>query len=167
MEIELGSPVPAVPPDGIAIRPYRHDADVRPVYDAIEEAFEDHWGHEPYPLEIHAEEMGRADPMLAPIATVAGVVVGAAVGRVMEGAGWIDVVGVRRAWRGRGIAKALLRRAFEGFASLGVTRVLLNVDAESPTGATRLYESLGMHVRRRFDLFEKRLRGMPRVDAAR
>jgi ribosomal protein S18 acetylase RimI-like enzyme len=85
----------------------------------------------------------------------------------MEGAGWIDVVGVRRAWRGRGIAKALLRRTFEGFASLGVTRVLLNVDAESPTGATRLYESLGMHVRRRFDLFEKHLSGSAREDAAR
>lgn len=158
MQIDLEAPVLATPPDGITIRPYRHDSDVRPVFDTIEEAFLDHWNHEPYPFEVHAEEMGRVDPMLAPLAMDADELVGAAVGRVTEDAGWIDVVGVRRSWRGRGIAKALLLRTFEAFASRGVTRVLLNVDAESPTGATRLYESLGMHVRRRFDLFEKRLR---------
>ena len=158
MQIDVGSPVSTTPPEGIAIRPYRHDADARAVYDAIEEAFQDHWAHESYPFDLHVEQMGRVDPRLAPLATEGGEVVGAALGRVMEGAGWIDVVGVRRAWRGRGVGKALLLRSFDGFAELGVGTVLLNVDSESPTGATRLYEKAGMRERRSFHVFEKQLR---------
>jgi len=83
--------------------------------------------------------------------------VGATLGRPMEDAGWIDIVAVRPAWRGRGIAKALLLRSFEGFGALGVGSVLLNVDSENPTGATRLYEKAGMRERRSFHLFEKQL----------
>lgn len=163
MQIDLGSPVSTTPPVGIAIRPYRHDADAKAVFDAIEEAFHDHWGYEPYPFDVHVEQMGRMDPRLAPLATEDEEVVGAALGRMVEGAGWIDVVAVRRPWRGRGIAKALLLRSFEGFAALGVGSVLLNVDSENPTGATRLYEKTGMRERRSFHLFEKHLR----EDAAR
>jgi mycothiol synthase len=163
MQIDLGSPAPATPPEGVAIRPYRHDADARAVFDAIEEAFRDHWGYEPYPFDLHVEQMSRTDPRLAPLATEDEEVVGAALGRMVEGVGWIDVVAVRRPWRGRGIAKALLLRSFEGFAELGVGSILLNVDSENPTGATRLYEKAGMHVRRSFHLFEKHLR----EDAAR
>jgi mycothiol synthase len=143
------------------IRPYRHDTDVQPVYDALEEAFVDHWGHEPYPFELHVEQMSRVDPRLALVATEGDEVVGAAVGRTLGEVGWIDVVGVRRPWRGRGIARALLSRTFEGFSGLDATSVRLNVDAENLTGATRLYESVGMRVRRGYDLFEKRLGGGP------
>lgn len=164
MQIALGSPVSTTtPPEGIAIRPYRHDADAKAIFDAIEEAFQDHWGYEPYQFDLHVEQMGRVDPRLASLATEDEEVVGAAHGRVVEGAGWIDVVAVRRAWRGRGIGKALLLRSFEGFAELGVGSVLLNVDSESPTGATRLYEKAGMRERRSFHLFEKH----PREDASR
>lgn len=158
MQIDLGAPAAAKPPDGIALRPYRHDADARAVYDALEEAFQDHWGHEPYPFDLHVEQMSRVDPRIAPLATQADEVAGVAVGRIVEDVGWIDVVGVRRAWRGRGIAKALLLRSFEGFAGIGVGSVRLNVDSENPTGATRLYESVGMRERRSFHVFEKRLR---------
>jgi hypothetical protein len=34
-------------------------------------------------------------------------------------------------------------------------RAGLGVDAESPTGAHRLYESAGMHVSARFEIYEK------------
>jgi mycothiol synthase len=163
MQIDLGFLAPTTPPEGIAIRPYRHDADAKAVFDAIDEAFRDNWGHEPYPFDLHVEQMGRVDPRLAPLATEGEEVVGVALGRVVEGAGWIDIVGVRRPWRGRGIAKALLLRSFEGFAELGVGSVLLNVDSENPTGATRLYERAGMRERRSFHLFRKHLR----EDAAR
>src|SRR5207245_3883261 len=63
-----------------------------------------------------------------------------------NGGGYVGIIGVRRAWRGRGLAKALLRRPFGEFCRRGVTRVSLDVDADSPTGATKLYESVGMHV---------------------
>lgn len=160
MEIDPAQGVTSPTPEGIVIRPYRHDTDVQPVYDALEEAFVDHWGHEPYPFELHVEQMRRVDPRLALVATEGDEVVGAAVGRALDEVGWIDVVGVRRPWRGRGIARALLSRSFEGFSGQA-TSVRLNVDAESLTGATRLYESVGMRVRRGFDLYETHLGGGP------
>jgi mycothiol synthase len=162
MEIDPAQGVASLAPQGIAIRTYRHDADVRPVYDALEEAFQDHWGHEPYPFDLHVEQMSRVDPRLAFVASEGDEVVGAAVGRALGDVGWIDVVGVRRPWRGRGIARALLSQSFDGFSGLETTSVRLNVDAESLTGATRLYESVGMRVRRGFDLFEKRLEALER-----
>ena len=57
---------------------------------------------------------------------------------------------------------ALLSRAFVALHSTGKTRVGLGVDADSLTGATRLYERSGMAVKVRYDMFEKELR--PGVD---
>ena len=62
---------------------------------------------------------------------------------------------MRRAWRGRGIGSALLRRSFATFAERGTPRVLLNVDFENPTGAMALYEKVGMRAVRGYDVFEK------------
>ena len=61
------------------------------------------------------------------------------------------------AWRGKGIGRALLLRTFAEFYSRGVHRVTLGVDAESPTGATRLYESVGMNVEDAIVVYEKAL----------
>jgi ribosomal protein S18 acetylase RimI-like enzyme len=64
---------------------------------------------------------------------------------------------VRREFRGRGYAKALLYRTFAEFWDRGVPRVTLGVDAASPTGATHLYESVGMHVESENVVYEKML----------
>jgi ribosomal protein S18 acetylase RimI-like enzyme len=71
---------------------------------------------------------------------------------------WVYVVGVRPAWRRRGIALALLQHSFAALYEAGKRKASLEVDAENPTGATRLYERAGMHVARRQDTFEKELR---------
>ena len=71
---------------------------------------------------------------------------------------WVDVVGVRPSWRRRGIALALLRHSFGALYRAGARKVALEVDTQSPTEATRLYEKAGMHVERRYDFFEKELR---------
>jgi ribosomal protein S18 acetylase RimI-like enzyme len=71
--------------------------------------------------------------------------------------GWVKSVGVRRNWRGRGIASALLRHAFAEFYRRGTRKVALTVDAESLTGALRIYERAGMRVVRRKEIFEKPL----------
>jgi ribosomal protein S18 acetylase RimI-like enzyme len=91
----------------------------------------------------------------------------ARVGREMAGAircdgrkfggGWVGALGVREPWRGRGIGMALLGRAFAEFHSRGVAHVGLGVDAQNPTGATRLYERAGMRVMTEDILFEKTL----------
>ena len=55
----------------------------------------------------------------------------------------------------RGLGRALLLHAFAEFRRRGFRRAGLGVDAESLTGAHKLYESVGMHVERRFDIYEK------------
>jgi mycothiol synthase len=83
---------------------------------------------------------------------LAGVVIG-----FVRGAetGWVRGLGVRRPWRGRGLGLALLQQAFAAFYGRGLRTVGLGVDAQSPTGATRLYERAGMHVTERYDTMEK------------
>ena len=68
--------------------------------------------------------------------------------------GWIQILGVRKPWRGRGVGRGLLLTAFGAFRQRGLSRAGLGVDAENPTGATRLYESVGMRVVDRFELYE-------------
>ena len=62
-----------------------------------------------------------------------------------EELGWIGTLGVREAWRRRGLGEALLRRSFAKLAARGLRRAGLGVDAENVTGALRLYERAGMH----------------------
>jgi len=60
-------------------------------------------------------------------------------------------------YRGRGIGAALLRRSFALLAQRGIPQVLVNVDAENVTGATALYERVGMRVVNRWDMWERTL----------
>ncbi len=82
--------------------------------------------------------------------------------KVLEGQGWVTVVGVRRQWRKRGLGLALLRHAFAEYHRRGVRKVALSVDAESITGAPRLYGRAGMRVRESYVIYLKELR--PGVD---
>jgi ribosomal protein S18 acetylase RimI-like enzyme len=75
----------------------------------------------------------------------------------MPGVGWVGILGVRRQWRRRGLGRALLLKALQEFRSRGFREVGLGVDAASLTGATRLYESVGMRVTAQFDIYEKQL----------
>ena len=61
----------------------------------------------------------------------------------------------RQVARGRGIGRALLLHTFAQFRSRGMSRVGLGVDATSPTGANKLYESVGMRVSAQFAIHEK------------
>lgn len=56
---------------------------------------------------------------------------------------YLEYLGVHRSARGRGVAKALLNAAIRDAAERGLTRVGLEVDADSPTGADGLYRSMG------------------------
>jgi GNAT superfamily N-acetyltransferase len=55
----------------------------------------------------------------------------------------VEYIGVNRAARGRGVAKALLRTAITDAAERGRNRVGLEVDDDSPTSADQLYVSMG------------------------
>ena len=64
--------------------------------------------------------------------------------RAEIGDGYVSVLGVRKQFRGRGLAQLLLRRAFVHYRDLGRAGTQLGVDAENATGAVRVYESVGM-----------------------
>jgi GNAT superfamily N-acetyltransferase len=168
MQIELGErPPPSDLPEGITIRGFDAEREARPVYDALAEAFADHWGHAFPSFEQwrHYSITGQGadfDPGLWFVAVDGDEVAGVAFGRPRSGrdvnTAELDELGVRRAWRRRGIGVALLSAAFEEFSRRGIERAELGVDAESPTGATRLYERAGMHVAFSWEFWEKELR---------
>ena len=54
--------------------------------------------------------------------------------------------------------QALLRLAFVEFRRRGYERVALSVDSANATGATALYERVGMRAVLQSDIYEKRLR---------
>ena len=69
--------------------------------------------------------------------------------------GWLDDVFTRALWRRRGLARALMTRALRLIREHGLTSAALGVDAENPTGALSLYESLGFVVERRSTAWRK------------
>ena len=159
MEIELASELPPVTADGIDIRPAR-EGDERIAHDIHQQSFRDSWEHtaEPYDEWEHwLVKPESFDRGLWFVAWDGDRAAGAALCRVRDGVGWIGILGVLREWRRRGIGRALLLHAFDEFKRRGLSRAGLGVDAESLTGANRLYESAGMHVVRTLDFFEKQL----------
>jgi mycothiol synthase len=163
MEIDLGGDLPeAQLPEGIDVGPFA-SGDERAVFDAMNEAFEDTWDHVLWDFEEWRHwTTGRDDfdPTLWWLARDGDELAGASLCRVHEierDMGWVSTLAVRRRWRRRGLARALLGLCFHEFRRRGLARVGLGVDADSLTGANRLYESAGMRPVRRWDLYEKRL----------
>lgn len=161
MAIDLGERTgDPVWPAGVEVRTFEA-GDERVFYELHQETFEDSWE----PLEETYEEWAHdllGPSALAPdlwvLATAEGDPAGFAICHphpVDAELGWVRILGVRRSWRGRGLGRALLLNAFSGFRRHGMKRAGLGVDAESPTGANRLYESAGMHVSARFEIYEK------------
>ncbi len=167
MRIDLGdAPPPPRVPEGIEIRAFRPGEDERATYGALAEAFADHWGGGFPTFEAwrHHELDGEGssfDPGLWFVAVAGDEIVGAVCCRAesprFEAAAEVSELGVRRAWRRRGIALALLLTALAEIRRRGVSAAGLAVDAESPTGATRLYERAGMTETLSWDVWERRI----------
>jgi ribosomal protein S18 acetylase RimI-like enzyme len=159
MEIDLLSQPPEpVWPAGIELRPFDWDTQALQVHAADQEAFADHWGHVPASFELFSQWF-KGDPNYDPTlyfvswdgAEVTGVLFG-------DHEGYISGLSVRRPWRRSGIALALLHHAFGEYFRRGTHKVILDVDAQSLTGATRLYEKAGMHVAYQDNQYQKILR---------
>jgi ribosomal protein S18 acetylase RimI-like enzyme len=166
MEIELDDP-PAEPawPDGIQVRRFGDDLEARAVMEAVNDTFADTWDFVPDTYEEWSHfwfESETYDPELWILATAGGELAGVSLCRAHHagdpGLGWVSSLGVRRPWRRQGLGRALLLESFRAFHGRGLRRVGLGVDAENPTGATRLYESAGMRVAMRWVVYEKELR---------
>ena len=165
MTIDLKGESPAVPaPEGIEIRPFRMGVDEQAVHASIEESFAEHFRFAPEP---HDEWVSRRtghpefNPDLWFVAWEGQEAVGSALSYTFGDLGWVRELGVRARWRGRGIGKALLLEAFRALHSRGWKRVSLGVDAENASGATRLYEGVGMFEEERHELYHLALRRGP------
>jgi mycothiol synthase len=165
METTLDEP-PTLPrwPADISVRTFVPGRDERAVYEAVEDAFRDLWGRPRNPFERFVRETKNEnfDPSLWFLALQGDEIAGLVLCKTLAGEGWIDVVGVRRPWRNRGLGLALLRHAFTEYQRRNIRRVSLSVDAESITGAPRLYGRAGMRVRESYIIHLKELR--PGVD---
>jgi ribosomal protein S18 acetylase RimI-like enzyme len=69
--------------------------------------------------------------------------------------GYTQDIFVRRPWRRRGLARSLLVRSIEMFREMGMEETALGVDTQNPSGAFRLYESVGYRPARRHTFFNK------------
>ncbi len=162
MEIELGDeapPVPLVP--GVDVRPFRAGEDDAHLHRAIQESFAEHYLFSPEPLDAWMNRRRAhavADPTLWAVAMEGTEPAGGVLAYPFDGMAWIREVGVRRAWRARGVGRALLHHAFAALHARGHRRIGLGVDAQNATGATRLYESAGMRVTLRHEFHKRTLR---------
>jgi|APSaa5957512576_1039674.scaffolds.fasta_scaffold00101_31 mycothiol synthase len=57
--------------------------------------------------------------------------------------GWLDTICVRRSWRKRGLASAMIVESMRRFKEWGLDVAALGVDSNNPTGALGLYERHG------------------------
>jgi mycothiol synthase len=146
IEFETAPPAPTLP-GGYTIEIFREE-DARAFHDALDESFQDHWEHHSREFEDWWEQRSNApdfDPTLWFLVRDRDEVVAVARNEPnRNGGGLVCALGVRRPWRGRGFGRALLLHTFGEFHRRGVHRISLGVDSENPTGATKLYESVGM-----------------------
>ena len=158
-------------PEGFTLRIAEPDDDPLPVLDAFRDAWRDHFGYIERPYEESLESWRyhwahAFQPGLWLLGMAGDTVAGLSLclpeigGKVERG--YVQTLAVRRAYRRHGLAEALLRESFVRMAQMGKTGSRLSVDGASLTGATRLYERVGMHVHNRYTLFEKELR--PGID---
>jgi mycothiol synthase len=159
--------VPQIPlPAGFDIRPIDESL-ARRVWDADVEAFADHWGGFDHSEENFRRwlELPWTDLSLWVVAFDGDEVAGGVINAIdpdQNGAlgiarGWLTSVFTRRAWRRRGLARALIARSLETLRERGMTSAALGVDADNPTGALGLYEGLGFLVDQRAIAWRKAL----------
>ena len=155
MRRDLSTPLPEIPiPDDVVLAPYdpaRQD-EVRITHN---EAFvPDHFGSSPvdpeaWQLDVIDNDKARLDWSFIVLHDdqVIGYAFSAAYDQDWEPQGytegWTDLVAVRKEWRGRGIAGALLVAAMEKFREGGLEYAGLDVDTDNPSGALGTYTRLG------------------------
>lgn len=154
-------------PEGIELQPVTRDQ-YRTIWLAAAEAFRDHWG-EPEWVEADWERFrtdpDNADPRFWRVGwdgdQVAGVIMTTVPAEENERWGrsrvYVSAVSVRRPWRRRGLARALLASSLAAAREAGFTSASLGVDTDSPTGATDLYRSLGFEPERTYTAWRKPL----------
>ncbi len=154
---------------GLELRPVRPEQ-YRAIWDAGNEAFRDHWGYSPATEEQYQEWLGNPaifTPELWQIAwDVARNEIAGQVRTFIDRLeneqynrqrGYTEDISVRRPYRQRGLARALIAESLRVLRAQGMTESALTVDSENISGATRLYEACGFAVEGRATAYRKPL----------
>jgi mycothiol synthase len=165
----LDQPLPEpVFPVGYSLRRVDRAADRQPWVDAFNGSFIDHWNFHPMSLEQYDHSVSGPD--YAPDGDLIAVAPDGSIAafcrceiRAEDNAatqrneGWIDVLGTRRGHRQIGLGRAILLAGMGWLKSQGIATAVLGVDAENPTGALRLYQSVGFEPANRTAIYQKDL----------
>jgi mycothiol synthase len=167
MQRPLSGELPAAPvPSGLEVRSVRADQ-LRAIWDAKQESFRDHW--EAFPATEWRYQNFVDDPdrdvTLWRVAWDGDEIAGLALGaihfaeneRYQRQQGWLEQVAVRRPWRKRGLARALMLLVMRELQARGMAQAVLDVDAENLTGALRLYEQMGFRTVKHWTFYDKAL----------
>jgi ribosomal protein S18 acetylase RimI-like enzyme len=171
MGIALAPPIPVAQwPEGVSVRTVDLERDLPAIVRLFLESWRDHWGFVVRPFDqvladwrAGIEADGELfDPTLWFLAVEGNEVVGISLcnSHIADDStrGYVQGLGVRPAWRKRGIALALLHHTFAEFQRRGYVGVELDMDSENLTGALRVYERAGMRAAWQSVWYEKELR---------
>jgi GNAT superfamily N-acetyltransferase len=150
---DLAEPFPEAPmPAGLEVRPVKPE-DVRPIFDASNEAFRDHWGirdmsEEEFKMQQESPEF---QPELWKVAWDGDQMASVIHNYIdhkenkeyQRKRGYTEGICTRRPWRKLGLARSLLVQSMKMFKEMGMTETALSVDSENLSGALRLYEGVG------------------------
>lgn len=164
----LDEPIPDCPlPEGLEVRPAVPDR-YRQILAASDEAFQDHWGHVPLTEKMIQEWMNGPEfqPELWQVAWDRDEVAGMILNYIREDEnqrfnrkrGFTEDISVRRPWRRRGLATALLVRSLKLLKAQDMDEAALGVDTDNPSGALKLYERLGFRPVRTMISYRKLIR---------
>jgi mycothiol synthase len=153
-------------PEGLEVRPVQPEH-YRAIWDAEVEAFQDHWGMDrteeadyqrwltswPMFFQPHLWQVAWDGDQVAGM--VRNFIIDEENRKFNRKRGYTESISVRRPWRKRGLAKALIARSFKMHKELGMEEAALGVDTENPNGALQLYESMGFKMVKHSAVYRK------------
>lgn len=159
LQRSLTEPLPKVAlPDGWCLRSVTAD-DAEPWVEMYNQTFVDHWNHTPVTVEefhhwlTHSDYDANLDLVIespeGQMAAFAGSVISAdRNARLGIQEGHVCLLGTRRGYRRLGLARALLAESLRRLQWLGMTTATIGVDSQNPSGAVKLYQSVGFEHQR-------------------
>jgi len=162
---DLSEPFPEAPmPPGLEVRPVKPEH-VRPIFEASNEAFRDHWGIRDESEEEYKSETESPDfhPELWKVACDGDQIASVIHNFINKDEneeynrkrGYTEGICTRRPWRKMGLARSLLVQSMQMFKEMGMTETALSVDSQNLSGAHRLYESVGYRMVKQQVIYRK------------
>lgn len=167
-ELRGDEPAPLIP-TGVVVRPVRSedDAELRAFHAVLDHAFRDTPDYQPSTYEQYRQRLAALPGIdwdewfVAEVDGELAAILQSAAQVAAQDEGWVKNLAVRKEFRGRGLGRLLLLTAFHTYAGKGRTAAGLGVDMTNPTGAYRLYESVGMDPVYESDVYEREVAAAP------